>query len=297
MRQIASAARLAAAIAAVILLVIQAFADPASADFADPVECTGPGGNNPHCDVRAENDPVYTDDGDGAVACRQGGEVVPCVNEDGWLGSDGCRYLRLDGVAPPAGVETPGAAYRPTCPEDPPGAQRALVWIPDSDAPGLAQLARIAVSRLAPPTPEIGLSPPPPAPQLVMLPVWLWVDEATWAPRSATASVPGVSVTATATPTRVDWTTGDGGTHTCHNRGEPWRKGMDPRAESPTCGHTYTAPSRSQPGGVYELRATVTWRVSWSGGGSSGNADPLLTTSTTPVQVAESLSRNTGSRP
>jgi hypothetical protein len=285
-------------VAAATLALEFGSAQPVQASIGDPVDCTDSNnGANPHCDVTAENEPVYEDGGDGNVVCRQGGDVVPCVNDDGWLGSDGCRYLQLDDVAPPAGAETPGAAYRPTCPGDPAGSARAAVWLPDSETPGLVQLAQIAVSRLAPPAPQIELSPPPPAPQLVMLPMWLWVDEATWGPRSATASVPGVSVTATATPTRVVWLTGDGGTQACDGPGKPWQPGMDPRAESPACGHTYTGPSRNEPGGVYELRATVTWQVSWSGGGSSGTVGPLSTTSVTPVRVAESLARNTGGQP
>jgi hypothetical protein len=291
-RQVASAAQLAAVIATVILALIHVFADPAAADFGDPVECTGPGSRNPHCDVRAENDPRYADAGDGTVVCRQDGEVVPCLTEDGWLGSDGCRYLLIEDVAPPAGTETPGAAYRPTCPDDPAGARRAFVWITDAEAPGLSELAQVAMSRLAPPAPRIALSPPPPAPQLVMLPTWLWVDQATWTPRSATASVPGVTVSATATPVRVDWSTGDGGELTCDGPGTPWQPGSDPDAESPTCGHTYTRTSKSQPGGVFAVSANVTWLVTWSGGGVTGSGGPLLSTETVPVQVVESLSRN-----
>lgn len=286
------------ATAAAVLLVGLGPVQPGWASIGDPVECTDPDDtSNPHCDVTAETGPVYTAGRDGDVVCRQDGEVVPCVTEDGWLGSDGCRYLRLDDAPPPAEAESQGAPYQRTCPGDPPGSQRPVVWLPDSEAPGLAQLAQIAVSRLAPPAPQIEVSPPPPAPQLVMLPMWLWVDESTWEPRSATAGVPGVSVTATATPTQVRWLTGDGGTRTCDGPGQPWQAGTDPKAESPTCGYTYATPSTGQPDGVYELRATVTWRVSWSGGGASGTVDPLSTTSTTPVRVAESLARNTGGQP
>jgi hypothetical protein len=68
---------------------------------------------------------------------------------------------------------------------------------------------------------------------------------------------------------------------------------MDPNAESPTCGHTYTRPSRGEPGGVFELSATVTWEITWSGGGTSGTVDPLTTSAGTQVVVTESLSRNT----
>lgn len=287
-----------ATLAAVLAVgLVSALGQPAHGDIGTPVECTGPGSSNPHCEVVAENEPHYADAGGGNVVCRQGGEEVPCVNEDGWLGSDGCRYRRLDNAPPPSHLTQPGAMYLPTCPGDPPNAQRAAVWLPDSDAPGLSQLAEIAVSRLAPPAPQIALSPPAPAPVLVMLPVWLWVEEQTWQPRTATASVPGVSVTAIATPVRVEWSTGDGTTRTCDGPGEPWRVGIDPRAESPVCGHTYPRPSSTEPGGTYQLRASVTWQVSWSGGGGSGTVDPLTTTASVPVRVVESLARNVGSQP
>jgi hypothetical protein len=293
------AATLAALVALTASFVIAfGFAQPAHADVGDLVECTEPVVTNPHCDVTAENETEYTQDGDsGEVVCRQDGEVVPCVTEDGWLGSDGCRYLRLDDVSPPAGAEGPGASYQPTCPDDPPGAQRAVVWLPDSQAPVLTMLVEVAVSRLAPPAPRIELSPPPPAPQLVRLPMWLWVDEATWGQRQATASVPGLSVTATATPTVVLWSTGDGGSRTCQGPGTAWRPGMDPAAPSPTCGYTYTASSRDAPGGAYPLSATVTWEISWAGGGASGTVAPLTTSSSTQVVVAESHARNTGGLP
>jgi hypothetical protein len=40
--------------------------------------------------------------------------------------------------------------------------------------------------------------------ELMFLPTWLWLAGG-WAPTSATATVPGFSVTATATPTSVTW--------------------------------------------------------------------------------------------
>lgn len=271
-------------------------AKPVWADIGDPVDCTDPANsNNPYCDVMAQEPGAtgWQSNADGEVTCHWDGEEVPCTNDWGWFGGDGCYYQRVeDGPSERDGV--PGASYRPQCIDDPADAQRAAVWIPDSEAPGPGLLGQIAVSRLSLPAPDIALSPPPPAPQLVHLPMWLWVEESTWGSRSATASVPGLSVTATATPTVVVWSAGDGGSRTCEGPGTPWQAGMDPRAQSPTCGYTYTRASRGEPGGAFELSATVTWEVTWSGGGTSGSVDPLTTSAGTQVVVTESLSRNTG---
>jgi hypothetical protein len=223
---------------------------------------------------------------DGELVCRVDGERVPCVTEDGWLGADGCRYLLQD-VPAPAGVEGPGGSYLPSCPGDLP-ARRALVWLPDSVAPGPPALARHALSRLVLPGPVVGLSPAPPAAQLVGLPGWLWVEPGWWGSRSATASVPGVSVSVVAVPVRVVWSMGDGGVVSCAGAGTPYpRAGGDPASASPDCGYTYTGSSAGQPGGVFTAAATLWWEVSWSGGGMSGGFGPLSSTSVVDVAVAE----------
>lgn len=285
-----------AVVASVAIGLGVATAQPVWADIGDWVDCTDPDNrNNPYCDVTAQTPgiPGWQANEAGEVTCRWDGEEVPCTNDWGWYGGDGCYYQRVEDQTPPSGAETPGAGYLPQCIGDPPNFQRPAVWIPDSEAPGPALLAQIAVSRLTMPAPQIVLSPPPPAPQLVRLPMWLWVDEATWGQRQASASVPGLTVTATATPTVVEWSTGDGGSRTCDGAGTAWTSGMDPAAASPDCGYTYTTSSREAPGGAYTLTATVTWEVSWVGGGTSGTVDPLTTSSSTPVVVAESRSRNT----
>ena len=279
------------------LLMLLAWQAPASADYFGDVDCEQfP--DHPACQVAAGEQPGPGETGatpDGQMICRLDGQVVPCVTEDGWLGNDGCRYLQVDSP-PPSRVEEQGASYRPTCPGDPVGSQRPLVWLPDSEAPGLPALGRRAVSRLVLPQPALALSPPVGTPQLVRLPTWLWIQPAWWTSRSASASVPGLTVTAVATPVRVHWTTGDGGKYLC-DAGTPYTAGGDPAGASPDCGHTFARPSRGQPGGTFPLSATVTWQVTWSGGGASGTLGPLFSTATVPVQVVESRSVNTGEQP
>jgi hypothetical protein len=274
---------------AAVVLVVPVGAAPAA--LADPA----PGGgvdcdqfpDHPECTVNAEVvSPGGAGDPDGTLECTLEGEVVPCVTQDGWLGSDGCRYLRQPEAEPPTGARQPGAAYRPTCRDDPPGAQRALVWIPDSQTL-VAALAEVAVSRLRLPRPPVTLSPAPPAAQLVRLPTWLWIAPGWWVPRSASAAVPGLSVTAVAAPVRVRWDTGDGAVVACDGPGTPYPAAGNPAAASPDCGHTYTRSSAARPGGVYGLAATVSWQVAWSGGGLSGSLGPLFSTAQVEVAVSE----------
>lgn len=174
---------------------------------------------------------------------------------------------------------------------------RAPVWIPDSAGPdgaagvSPAQLAARAYSRLRLPSPAIRSNPV--GPQLVNLPTWLWVDQASWGPRSATVSVPGVSVTATATPARVVWSMGDGADVRCMSAGTPFPAGADPAASSPDCGHTYHASSQGRPGNSFAVEATVFWDVRWAGAGQGGTFDGLSTTSTATFTVVESQAVNT----
>ena len=159
-----------------------------------------------------------------------------------------------------------------------------------ANPPGQGLLVQEALRRLQLPAPAIRVNPTPPAAQLVFVPTWFWLDASSWGARSATASVPGLTVTATAKPTWVVWSTGDGGSETCNGPGSPWRDGTDPKAASPDCGHVYTQQSGR---GGFGVSATVTWSVSWVGGGTSGTEPALTSTSSTQLIVAESPTVNT----
>lgn len=192
----------------------------------------------------------------------------------------------------PSGEES-GAWYVYRCSGDAgltDGVYRPPVFIPDGQAPpgdGSAplpspeQLARQAYSQLRLPSPSIAASPQ--GPQLVRLPTWLWLEEG-WGPVSATASVPGVSVSATARPESVTWSMGDGGRRRCDGPGTPYTSDRNPRSASPDCGYTY----RSASGGDgFSVTATVRWGVSWSGAGQSGTFDGLTTSTSTTFVVEE----------
>jgi hypothetical protein len=64
---------------------------------------------------------------------------------------------------------------------------------------------------------------------------------------------------------------------------------------SPDCGHTYWRTSADQPGGVFDVTATITWRVVWTGLGSGGTFPNLTTTTHIPVRVVEAAALVTSS--
>lgn len=173
---------------------------------------------------------------------------------------------------------------------------RAPIWIAGGERPGPRptpspeQLAQRAYNQLR--LPSLGIHASPTERQLVNLPTWLWMDSGQWQPVTATASVPGVSVTATATPESVTWSMGDGATVTCDGAGTPFPSGGDPGAASPDCGYTYRQSSRGQSNDSFPVSATVDWTVKWSGAGRQGTFPGLTTTSNTTFSVVESQALN-----
>lgn len=176
----------------------------------------------------------------------------------------------------------------------------SLTWVPfgaqppantGAAPPSPAELAEFARKQLR--LPAVSIAANPTGDQLVNLPTWLWLPSG-WGPVSATATVPGVSVTATATPTSVVWSMGDGSTVTCAGAGTPFRPGTDPKASSPDCGHTYRTSSASQAGQAFPVSATVHWTVTWAGAGQGGVFPDLTTTGNAAFRVAESQALNNG---
>ena len=78
---------------------------------------------------------------------------------------------------------------------------------------------------------------------------------------------------------------GDGHSVTCTRPGTPYHESLGNR-RSPDCGHVYTQPSLTEPGGTYRVTATTTWQVVWAGGGDSG-VITLTRSSTTTVEIRE----------
>lgn len=221
--------------------------------------------------------------GSASALCRGPAGPMPCYDPAfGWFNeADGCYYQQAS-PQPPAddpvweGHFPDGAIYLSSCPGVP-GTGGGYVWWPDPP-PGYggssatpAQLANEAVRRMRLSGPAIGIVPEPGKTGLVGLPVWMWtqVTPRTWGPLSVTASVPGLSVTATATAQRITWSMGDGHTVVCEGPGTPYEDRFGGRS-SPDCGHTYTRTSAREPDAAYTVTATTTWRVDWAGGGQRG---------------------------
>ncbi|MEU5689013.1 hypothetical protein [Streptomyces venezuelae] len=139
-------------------------------------------------------------------------------------------------------------------------------------------LAEYAYDELPVPSTDIELAPE--GTTKVNLPTWAWLDKAKFKKVSVTASIPGsgLSATTTAEPVSlsIDPGTEDAETYPASGEcpieggkiGVPRAKGT-PADTDPPCGVKYL---RSSDGDSYDLRATVTWKISWtSTTGEGGN--------------------------
>lgn len=156
-------------------------------------------------------------------------------------------------------------------------------------------LAELAYAKIRVPSTTINLNPS--GIQTVNLNTWAWLDKATFKPVSVTASVPvlHISTTTTATPValhidpgtqdaNVYPASGDCPIHADGSIGTPYNPADGNNI--PPCGLTYLhATTNSTP---YQLRATIRWRISWTGTGNTGGTLPDGTFgTTTPLTVQE----------
>jgi hypothetical protein len=151
------------------------------------------------------------------------------------------------------------------------------------DPVALAQQALASVGIAAP---VISTSPSAADRLYVQVPTWLWVDNSWWRPYEATARAGRVTSTVSARPVQTSWSLGDGTSVTCAGPGRPWQPGL--AESSADCVHTYTVSSAGRPGGAFDLRATVTFAVSWSSNTGQGGTLPAISrTSEVAVRVGE----------
>ena len=209
---------------------------------------------------------------------------TPQPGEDAHTGEKGAWYLEIC----PDGIKTGGDPTKPIA-----TTTQRDVWLTNPPPPSLMQptpavLAARARNSLVLPKPLIDSNPPVGSPQWVGVPTWSFVPRSVWVPVSASASVPGMLVRATATPVSVTWDFGDGTSMVCAGPGTPFTSGTDPKASSPDCGHTYRTSSGKAPGGVYQVSAMIDWRVDWVGAGAAGTLPGMATTATVPVTVLQS---------
>ncbi|MFK0154905.1 hypothetical protein ACIQVK_22845 [Streptomyces sp. NPDC090493] len=170
-------------------------------------------------------------------------------------------------------------------------------WVENGDTPPARYeealspeiLAALAYQRMQLPDTKVTLAPE--ATTKVNLPTWAWLDKAVFNEVQATAAldVPGFNIRATTTakPVALKLEPGTADAETFPASGEcvfnadgsigkPYTKGDAGR--TPPCGIRYL---HSSGDGVFKLRATITWKISWTGTGNAGDDLPDGTFGTT----------------
>lgn len=141
---------------------------------------------------------------------------------------------------------------------------RLFLFEPGVAVLSAADLAARARNELALLYPEPRTSPAVSLPQIPGIDTWMWIDAALWQPIVATASIPGLSVSATATPQSMTWDMGDGTVVTCDGPGTAYDDSRPEAEQSTDCSHVY------QSRGAYTATATITWSISWSSSDGDG---------------------------
>ena len=258
------------------------------------------------------------------TSCSYQGQPVPCETSGGWWSNQPGNCIGYVQLAPLAEQSSPppgegagvGAWYLCTvyCPP-PATAGRdcfgATFW---SDVPpaGIitytaAQAAALLVKSFQLTGITIGMAPEEkthtddPVGTVgyrrtwVGIPVWLWVQNPqpqNFGPYSKSATLGGVTVTATAQVDSVTWSSGDGQTVTC-GAGTAFDAAAmqnELATDSPTCGFRYQKTSGS---GTFAVTATSRWVVRWTGGGTNGTIAVPTVRSSTQIHVGQLESVNT----
>ncbi len=179
-----------------------------------------------------------------------------------------------------------GGYYWVTCIDTATGdvvSSRYFIYQPGAPAMSPLALARSAVSSLTLAFPSPQTNPGIDQRQLPGIDTWMWIDAADWQPVSASASIPGMSATVTATPTQVTWDMGDGSAPVvCDGPGTPYDPERPPADQTSDCTYRY------QRRGSYPASATVRWEITWSASdGDGGSLAPVDRTTTFTMTVAE----------
>lgn len=131
--------------------------------------------------------------------------------------------------------------------------------------------------------PELQVAPPRVG--LTGLRSFFWLDHRP-RPVTASASVPGMVVTAYAEAERFTWDFGEGARTTTRHVGRPWTRKRDG-----SIGHLY------ETRGTYDLRLEVLWRASWRiNGGAWRHLGYFSTGDERPYPVRQMVAMLTGHR-
>lgn len=145
---------------------------------------------------------------------------------------------------------------------------------PWDELPDPQVLAREAITAMNLQAVTIGIVPEdtPGSVGLLGYPAWMWVaspGEHTMGPITRSASAGGYTVTATGRVEEVVWDMGDGSSVTCDGPGTEYEDSyLD--SDSPDCGYRY------EQSGHYDVAATSTWVIDWSGMGQAGTVGMQL---------------------
>ncbi|MEU6286712.1 hypothetical protein [Streptomyces sp. NPDC046988] len=178
-------------------------------------------------------------------------------------------------------------------------------WVDNGEAPPPRHeraitpeiLAALAYQHMQLPDTKVSLAPEQTT--KVNLPTWAWLDKAVFDEVQATAAinVPGftLSATTTAKPVslRLEPGTPDAETYPASGEcaigadgsiGEPYAKGK--ANQTPPCGLKYL---RSSGDGTFDLQATITWDIAWTGSGGAGGDLPDGTFGTTQAITVQEI--------
>lgn len=150
--------------------------------------------------------------------------------------------------------------------------------VPEAITPEI--LAKLAYAEIRVPTTQVTLKPD--GASKVNLPTWAWLDKADFHPVSVTASVPVLNISATTTATPVSLklepgtsdatlfpASGECPINADGSIGAPYQAGN--ADQTPPCGVTYLRATSATP---YNLKATITWKIHWTGTGTAGGDLP-----------------------
>lgn len=246
---------------------------------------------------------------------RDGGTATLVSLDGGGEGSGGdspCSYVvvpavELPGyvaVPPQGGTEDSGEVQYVvvTCPETPALAGVNAIYVL-GDPPPVALLLQEARRRLVLPLATADMIP---APQfgVANAEAFLWIDDAVWAEHSVTASLPGASLTLTATPVEMTWDMGEGSDRKgnarlvrCPGPGVPYDLNRSPDEQSTYCSYTYNTTSGSQPNSEFLVRPYIEWARTWvcvPACGSGALSNLVMEGNTLPARVGEIQALGTG---
>ncbi len=129
--------------------------------------------------------------------------------------------------------------------------------------------------------PNVGLSPPANATQLVGLATWFWVTDP-WQPLQASATLDTVTSTVVATPKALTFTLDDGTSFSCDGPGTPYDPTRDPADQQSACTYTF---ERS---GSTSVTATITYGTTWTATtGVGGLLDDVTRASSIALSIEE----------